>query len=160
MLDRRARARRPSDGDRSQIGYIKAHDQRRYRLTLKDQAIADAALAGHAEPYRRLDTGVLETLILKGALGMSDDDISHFNGMVYARDTDEALAMVREGDYEAAFIMRPTPVRAGPGGCRRGREHAAQVDLLLPQAADGAAVQPARAERFAAQTYRSVGVSI
>ena len=65
------------------------------RLTLKDQSIADAALAEHSEPYRHLDTGVLETLILKGALGLSDDDISHFNGMFYARDTDEAVAMVR-----------------------------------------------------------------
>ena len=80
------------------------------RLVLKDQAIADAALTGHSDAYRHLDTGVLEALILKGALGLSDDDISHFNGLFYARDTDEALAMVRSGEYDAAFLMRPTPV--------------------------------------------------
>jgi uncharacterized protein (DUF1015 family) len=93
-----------------QLGYIDTREQRALRLTLKDQAIADAALAGHSQAYRQLDTGVLETLLLKGALGLSDDDISHFNGLFYARDTAEALALVRSGEYDAAFVMRPTPV--------------------------------------------------
>ncbi|HEV3283583.1 MAG TPA: DUF1015 domain-containing protein [Solirubrobacteraceae bacterium] len=94
-----------------ELGYFDSHLQRPFRLTLKDQAIADAALPGRSEAYRRLDTGVLEALILKGALGLSDDDISHFNGLFYARDTEEALAMVTSGDYDAAFLMRPTPVQ-------------------------------------------------
>jgi uncharacterized protein (DUF1015 family) len=93
-----------------QLGYVTSQDERAYRLTLKDQAIADAALSGHSDAYRHLDTGVLETLLLKGALGLSDDDISHFNGLFYARDTAEAIAKVRSGEYDAAFLMRPTPV--------------------------------------------------
>jgi uncharacterized protein (DUF1015 family) len=93
-----------------QLGYIDAHHQQPYRLTLKDQAIADAALPSFSAAYRGLDTGVLEALLLKGALGLSDDDISHFNGLFYARSTDEAVAMVRSGEYDAAFLMRPTPV--------------------------------------------------
>jgi uncharacterized protein (DUF1015 family) len=93
-----------------QMGYIDAHRKRPFRLTLKDQAIADAALRDRAEPYRRLDTGILEALVLKGTLGLSDDDISHFNGLFYARDADEAVAMVTSGEYDAAFLMRPTPV--------------------------------------------------
>jgi uncharacterized protein (DUF1015 family) len=92
-----------------QLGYIDAVGPPR-RLTLKDQAIADAALAGHSDAYRQLDTGVLETLLLKNALGLSDEDIAHFNGLFYARDTPEALAAVRSGEYDAAFLMRPTPV--------------------------------------------------
>ncbi|MGO9489731.1 MAG: DUF1015 domain-containing protein [Solirubrobacteraceae bacterium] len=109
-----------------EMGYISSDDDRAFRLRLKDQAIADAALAGHSDPYRRLDTGVLETLILKDALGLSDDDISHFNGMFYARDTDEAVAMVRSGEYDAAFVMRPTPVR-------QVRELAAEGENMPPK---------------------------
>jgi uncharacterized protein (DUF1015 family) len=109
-----------------QMGYVNGRDERYLRLTLKDQAIADAALSGHTEPYRHLDTGVLETLILKNALGMSDEDISHFNGMFYARDTDEAVSMVRSGDYDAAFVMRPTPVR-------QVRELAAEGENMPPK---------------------------
>lgn len=93
-----------------QLGYIDAHHQQPYRLTLKDQAIADAALPGFSAAYRSLDTGVLEALLLKGALGLSDDDISHFNGLFYARSTEEAVEMVSSGEYDAAFLMRPTPV--------------------------------------------------
>jgi uncharacterized protein (DUF1015 family) len=93
-----------------QLGYIDRLDGRALRLTLKDQAIADAALPGHSQAYRHLDTGVLETLLLKNALGLSDEDIAHFNGLFYARDAAEALAMVGSGDYDAAFLLRPTPV--------------------------------------------------
>jgi uncharacterized protein (DUF1015 family) len=93
-----------------QLGYIDSHLERPLRLTLKDQAIADAALSGHSQAYRHLDTGVLESLVLKGALGLSDEDIAHFNGLFYARDTAEALSMVASGAYDAAFVMRPTPV--------------------------------------------------
>jgi uncharacterized protein (DUF1015 family) len=109
-----------------QMGYVSDRDERCFRLTLKDQRIADAALAGHSEAYRHLDTGVLETLILRNALGMTEDDISHFNGMFYARDTDEAVAMVRSGDYNAAFVMRPTPVR-------QVRELAAEGENMPPK---------------------------
>lgn len=93
-----------------QLGYIDSFHQRAYRLTLRDQAIADAALPSFSEAYRHLDTGVLEALLLKGALGMSDDDISHFKGLFYARSTEEAVSLVRSGQYDAALLMRPTPV--------------------------------------------------
>jgi uncharacterized protein (DUF1015 family) len=79
-------------------------------LTLRDSGIADAALPGMPEPYRRLDTAVLEALVLKGALGMTEDDISHLSGLEYARDTEQARTRVEAGEVEAAFFMSPTPV--------------------------------------------------
>jgi uncharacterized protein (DUF1015 family) len=101
----------PAPGEGTlELGFFDGRSGRALRLTLKDQAIADAALPDRSDAYRHLDTGVLETLLLKNALGYSDDDISHFNGLFYARDTAEALAMVRSGDYDAAFLMRPTPI--------------------------------------------------
>jgi uncharacterized protein (DUF1015 family) len=109
-----------------ELGYVSSQDERCYRLTLKDQAIADVALSGHSDAYRHLDTGVLETLLLKGALGLSDDDISHFNGLFYARDTAEALRVVRAGEYEAAFLMRPTPIE-------QVREVAAEGENMPPK---------------------------
>jgi uncharacterized protein (DUF1015 family) len=98
------------DGDALRIGYIDAHFKRPFTLTLKDPAIADEALSGRPEPYRRLDTAVLEALVLKGALEMTDEQISHLDGLGYARDTDEALELVERGEYDCAFFMRATPV--------------------------------------------------
>jgi uncharacterized protein (DUF1015 family) len=93
-----------------QLGYIDSDAKRPLRLTLKDQAIADAALPGYSQAYRRLDTGVLEALLLKGTLGLSDEDISHLRDFRYARDAGEALELVRGGEYDVAFLLRPTPV--------------------------------------------------
>lgn len=93
-----------------QLGYIDAYHRRPLRLTLRSQEIADAALPGFSPAYRRLDTGVLEALLLKGALKLSDEDISHLKDFWYARSTEEALSLVQSGEYELAFFMRPTPV--------------------------------------------------
>jgi uncharacterized protein (DUF1015 family) len=102
----------PPDGDGPlTMGYIDAHFKRAYRLTLKDQALADRALEGMPAAYRHLDTAVLEALLLTGPLGLSEDDIANLNGLGYSRSDEEALALVLSGEYDAAFFMRPTPVR-------------------------------------------------
>ena len=100
----------PAPDGRVRIGYLDAHHGRALRLTLKDPAIADAALPGKPPAYRRLDTAVTEALLLEGALGMTEDDISHLRGLDYARDTDQARARVESGEVEAAFFMSSTPV--------------------------------------------------
>jgi uncharacterized protein (DUF1015 family) len=102
---------RPPDGAGPlTMGYIDAHFLQPYRLTLKDQAIADRALAEMPEPYRRLDTAVLEKLVLQGPVGLSEDDISHLRGLGYSRTDEEALELVRSGEYDAAFFLRSSPV--------------------------------------------------
>jgi uncharacterized protein (DUF1015 family) len=108
-------ALRPPDADRSAdgtltMGYLDAFHQQPYRLVLKDQALADAALADYPEAYRHLDTAVLEALILKGVLGMSEDDIAHLDGLGYSRTDAEALELVRSKAYDCAFFLRGTPV--------------------------------------------------
>jgi uncharacterized protein (DUF1015 family) len=101
----------PGDGDGTiQMGYMDSFFKRAFRLTLKDQGIADEALAGMPEPYRRLDTAVLEALVLKGPLQLSEDDISHLNGLGYARSFDEARELVESGRFDAGFFLRGIPV--------------------------------------------------
>jgi len=100
----------PSAGDRIQFGYMDSHFKRAFRLTLKDQAIADAALPDMPEPYRRLDTAVLEALVLTGPLGLSEDDISHLHGLGYARSFEEARELVESAAFDAGFFLRGIPV--------------------------------------------------
>jgi uncharacterized protein (DUF1015 family) len=124
-----------------ELGYIDAHERPRH-LKLKDQAIADAALARHSEAYRHLDTGILETLILKNALGLSDEDIAHFNGLFYARDTAEALAMVASGKYEAAFLMRPTPIAQVRAVASAGENMPPKSTFFFPKLLTGLLFNP------------------
>jgi len=98
------------DGDGVVLGYMDSHFRRPYRLTLKDHGLADAALPDMPEPYRRLDTAVLEALVLQRPLGLSEDDISHLRGLGYARSFAEARELVESGEYDAGFFMRSIPV--------------------------------------------------
>lgn len=99
------------EGDgRVRLGYMDSFHRQPHLLTLKDASIADAALAGMPAPYRRLDTAVLEAIILKGALDMSDDDISHLRGLGYSKSFDDARDCVESGRWDAGFFMRATPV--------------------------------------------------
>jgi uncharacterized protein (DUF1015 family) len=134
---------RPPDGDGPlTMGYIDAHFKRAFRLTLKDQAIADRALDGEPEPFRRLDTAVLEALLLKGPLGLTDDDIDHMRGLGYARTDEEALELVLSGTYDAAFFLRSTPVSQVQEIAATGRNMPPKTTYFFPKIPTGLVFNP------------------
>ena len=132
----------PAATDPLQIGYIDSRFRKPYMLTLKDQAIADAALGDHALPYRRLDTAVLEALILKGALGMSDEDIDELNGLGYARDFDQALELVASAAYDAAFFMAPPPIEQVQQVAAAGESMPPKSTYFFPKVPTGLLFNP------------------
>jgi uncharacterized protein (DUF1015 family) len=92
------------------FGYVDSHFKRAYRLRLASNPALDQALAGRSEAYRTLDTAILEELVLKGILGMTTENIAAKRGIGYTPNIDEALAKLDAGEYQAAFLLRPTPV--------------------------------------------------
>jgi uncharacterized protein (DUF1015 family) len=92
------------------FGLFDGTDGRTYRLRLRDTAELDRRLAGKPEPYRRLDSAILETLVLTGLAGISEEDITERRGLEYAKSVPEALHLVEDGDYDLAFIQRPVPI--------------------------------------------------
>ncbi len=129
-------------GEGVRIGFLEAGDDRARTLVLRDQAIADAALSRHQAPYRRLDTAVLEAIVLKGALGMTDADIDHMDGLGYARDLDQALALVRSGEYDAAFLMAPTPVDQVRAVAAAGESMPPKSTYFYPKVPTGLLLHP------------------
>jgi uncharacterized protein (DUF1015 family) len=132
----------PPANDEVQIGYIDGHLRRPFMLALRDPAIADAALPERAAPYRRLDTAVLEAVILKGALGMTDDAIDHLDGLGYARDAAQALALIESGEYDAAFLMAPTPVRRVQEVAAAGESMPPKSTYFFPKVPTGLLFNP------------------
>ena len=132
----------PTYGQPVRLGYIDAHFRQPYMLTLKDPAIAEAALADHAAPYRRLDTAVLEALILKGALQMTDDDIDHMAGLDYARDFDHALDLVQSGARDAAFFVAPTPIEEVRAVAAAGESMPPKSTYFFPKVPTGLLFNP------------------
>ncbi|MEA2309448.1 MAG: hypothetical protein QOI65_1734, partial [Thermoleophilaceae bacterium] len=99
----------PKDGSGPiEFGYLDREE--RLRLVLRDPAVADRVLSGKPEAYRRLDTALLEALVLKEALGMTEDDIARQAGVTYAKSTAGAVEAVESGRADAAFLLRATPV--------------------------------------------------
>ncbi|HZE04690.1 MAG TPA: DUF1015 domain-containing protein [Solirubrobacteraceae bacterium] len=132
----------PAPGESVRIGYIDSRSRTPRMLTLRDPAIADAALPDRAEPYRRLDTAVLEALILKGALRMTDEDIDHLNGLGYARDAQQALELVQGGEYDAAFFMAPTPVQRVQQVAAAGESMPPKSTYFFPKVPTGLLFNP------------------
>jgi uncharacterized protein (DUF1015 family) len=124
------------------MGYLDSHHRRPLMLTLRDPSIAATALPDKPEPYRALDTAVLEALVLQGALGMSEDDISHLHGLDYARDTAQARERVESGAAEAAFFMRGTPVAQVRDVAAAGESMPPKSTYFFPKVLTGMVFNP------------------
>jgi uncharacterized protein (DUF1015 family) len=107
------------------FGYIDAHLRQGYRLRLKNPATLEAAMPGVSPAFRELDAAILETLILRGALGMSTEDIEAKRGIAYTASVADAIASLDSGTH-AAILMRPTPVE-------QVREVAAAGEAMPPK---------------------------
>jgi uncharacterized protein (DUF1015 family) len=134
----------PPGNDRVTFGYMDSHFKRPFRFTLKDQSIADEALAGMPEPYRKLDTAVLEAVFLRGALHMSEDDISHLRGLDYSKDLPDAIERVESGAADAGFFMRATPVEQVREVAETGESMPPKSTYFYPKVPTGLVFNPLR----------------
>jgi uncharacterized protein (DUF1015 family) len=132
----------PSGNDRVTFGYMDSHFKRPFRFTLKEQSIADEALPGMPEPYRKLDTAVLEAVFLRGALHMSEDDISHLHGLDYSKSLDDAIERVESGEADAGFFMRPTPVEQVREVAETGESMPPKSTYFYPKVPTGLVFNP------------------
>ena len=87
-------------------------DGSRKLLLVKPNAVdAMKKAAGHkSEAWRALDVSVLQELVLKGLLRLSEEKVLKKEGVSYTPDTRQAVAKVtaKDGHYTMGFILRPT----------------------------------------------------
>src|SRR5262249_29385047 len=92
------------------FGLFDAADGTSRRLRLRDTDELDRRLAANPEAYRGLDSAILETLVLEGLAGLSEEDITERRGLEYAKSVDAAVEMTANGIYDLAFVLRPVPI--------------------------------------------------
>jgi uncharacterized protein (DUF1015 family) len=124
------------------FGYMDSHFQRSFRLRLRDTARIDEILAGRSDAYRTLDAAILEELVLKGILGMSTDDIAAKRGIGYTPHIGEVLKKLDTGDYQAAFLLRPTPVDQVRAVAAQGETMPPKSTYFFPKLLTGIAFNP------------------
>jgi uncharacterized protein (DUF1015 family) len=66
--------------------------------------------AGLSDRQRSLDVVQLHKCLLEGVLKLSEESIRNQQNLSYLRDASEALAQVRQGKANIAFLMNPCPV--------------------------------------------------
>ena len=135
----------PSDGP-LELGYIDSRFKTAFRARLKDQAIADSALPDAPDAIRRLDTAVLEALLLQGALELTEDDISHLHDFGYARDAAQAVELVTSDEFDVAFLLRPTPVEQVRAVAASGVNMPPKSTYFFPKIPTGLLFNPLDAE--------------
>ncbi|HEY2714930.1 MAG TPA: DUF1015 domain-containing protein [Solirubrobacterales bacterium] len=127
------------------FGLYDRHHRTAYRLRLKDEALAelDRRLAGKPEAYRRLDSAILETLVLEGLLGMSDEDIDERRGLEYAKSVPAAIAQLDHG-YDVAFVLRPVPIEQVRAVAATDENMPPKSTYFFPKVMTGFAFNPVR----------------
>jgi uncharacterized protein (DUF1015 family) len=68
-------------------------------------------LAGLSARQQSLDVVQLHKCLLEGILKLSEESIRNQQNLSYLREASEALAQVRDGKANIAFLMNPCPVR-------------------------------------------------
>jgi uncharacterized protein (DUF1015 family) len=89
---------------------LTGEDQRARLLVLRD----DADLAGLSLPrnenLRALDVTVLHAAVLQGALGLPPISQERQENLTYLEDAGEAVRRALAGEFQAVFLLNPTPM--------------------------------------------------
>jgi uncharacterized protein (DUF1015 family) len=123
------------------FGYVDAHFRRGFRLRLKDPESLGELIPGASRSYRELDATILETLVLRGALGMTEADVEGKRGIAYTASSERALAALDEGTH-AVFLMRPTPVEQVRAVADAGETMPPKSTFFFPKLLTGIVFNP------------------
>ncbi len=126
------------------FGLYDSFHKKAFRLRLKEEAIADLdrELEGKPEAYRRLDAAILETLVLKGIAGMSEDDILAKRGIGYTKNLEDTRALLDDGTYDVAFVLRPIPVDQVRAICESDENMPPKSTFFYPKVLTGLVFNP------------------
>jgi len=94
--------------DRHGMGLI-AGGRRRYVLTLRSEDVLAKAMPGKSADLQRLDTAILQSLILDRVLGIACESEAKKH-VAYTKSAAEAEQAVQSGGFQLAFLLTATRV--------------------------------------------------
>jgi uncharacterized protein (DUF1015 family) len=124
------------------FGYLDAHFRRGFRLRLRDPDAAAEAMPGRSQAYAWLDSAILEALVLREILGMSEEEIAAKRGIDYTPSAERAIAALESGDSDAAFLLRRTPIEQVRAVAAAGETMPPKSTYFFPKLLTGIVFNP------------------
>jgi uncharacterized protein (DUF1015 family) len=124
------------------FGYADSFHKQGYRLRLRDPGALARAMPDKPDAYRELDAVILERLVLRGILGMSEEDIAAKRGLAYDSDPTSARAAIESAERDCLFMLRPTPVEAVREVAAAGETMPPKSTYFFPKLATGIVFNP------------------
>jgi uncharacterized protein (DUF1015 family) len=88
------------------VAFIAVAQDGTHLLTAKPDAIKQA-LAGTPPRQAQLDVVQLHSIVLDRLLGLDQDTMTKLGNVRYIREADEAVGLVKSGEADIAFLIRP-----------------------------------------------------
>ncbi|NUQ81373.1 MAG: DUF1015 domain-containing protein [Bacteroidetes bacterium] len=86
---------------------------------------------------KELDVSVLHQIILRKYLGITQEAQDMQTNLIYSKDWDESVGMIRNGKAEMAFLMNPTPVSSVVNVCNSGHVMPQKSTFFYPKVITG-----------------------
>lgn len=96
--------------NRHTFGYRAKGGHAFWTLTLQKEEIMDRLIKEHSSEWRHLDVSILHKAIFEPYLGIGEEQLEEKSNVEYVRYRNQALKMLEENNYQAAFILNPTSV--------------------------------------------------
>ena len=90
------------------FGMYAGQEDAYYKLHLTNEKLLDTAFAKDHPEWKHLDTGILHGMIINKILGINFADLTLKNYVKYVKEESEAVSLVRSGEYQLAFFLKPT----------------------------------------------------
>jgi uncharacterized protein (DUF1015 family) len=122
--------------------HLKGHS---YGLQLKlGSTYREAMDSTKSDAYNDLDVSVLHTLILERELGIGPSELAAGGHVSYTIDAGEAIQKVDAGEYDAAFILRSTPVQQVQAVAAAGDKMPQKSTYFYPKLTTGLVLRPVK----------------
>jgi uncharacterized protein (DUF1015 family) len=111
-----------------------------YVLTLADERIVEAE--GKPAVYKRLDVTILHSLLIEGPLRRQGQAALPDEAFIYTHDAVEAIRMVQQGRWGAAFFLNPTKIAEVQAVAGAGLRMPPKSTFFYPKLLTGLVIHP------------------
>jgi uncharacterized protein (DUF1015 family) len=120
-----------------------AGGEKAYVLTLTDERIVEAEVTeGKVAAYKRLDVTILHALLIDGPLRRQGQGTLPDDSFIYTHDAVEAIRMVQQGKWGAAFFLNPTRIAEVQAVASAGLRMPPKSTFFYPKLLTGLVIHP------------------